>query len=260
MLAKRVIPCLDVQGGRVVKGVRFLGLRDAGDPVEQAARYDEAGADEIALLDISASHEGRGTLLDVVARTADAIFVPFTVGGGVRAEDDVRALLAAGADKVSINTAAVSHPDIVRRCSDAWGAQAIVVAIDAKRKADGSGWEVFIHGGRTATGLDVTAWAEKVVGLGAGEILLTSMDRDGTLSGYDLALTRAVSDAVAVPVIASGGVGTLDDLRAGLVEGRASAVLAATIFHDGQHTIEEVKDYLARAGVPVRPGERIRTA
>jgi imidazole glycerol-phosphate synthase subunit HisF len=260
MLAKRVIPCLDVQGGRVVKGVRFVGLRDAGDPVEQAARYDEAGADEIALLDIGASHEGRGTLLDVVARTADAIFVPFTVGGGVRAEDDVRALLAAGADKVSINTAAVSQPDIVRRCSDAWGAQAIVVAIDAKRKADGSGWEVFVHGGRTATGLDVTAWAEKVVGLGAGEILLTSMDRDGTLSGYDLALTRAVSDAVAVPVIASGGVGTLDDLRAGLVEGRASAVLAATIFHDGQHTIAEVKDYLARAGVPVRPGERIRTA
>jgi cyclase len=260
MLAKRVIPCLDVQGGRVVKGVRFLGLRDAGDPVEQAARYDEAGADEIALLDISASHEGRGTLLDVVARTADAIFVPFTVGGGVRAEDDVRALLGAGADKVSINTAAVKEPEIVRRCSDAWGAQAIVVAIDAKRKADGSGWEVFVHGGRTATGLDVTAWAEKVVGLGAGEILLTSMDRDGTLSGYDLALTRAVSDAVSVPVIASGGVGTLDDLRAGLVEGRASAVLAATIFHDGQHTIAEVKDYLARAGVPVRPGERIRTA
>jgi len=259
MLAKRVIPCLDVQGGRVVKGVRFVGLRDAGDPVEQAARYDEAGADEIALLDIGASHEGRGTLLDVVARTADAIFVPFTVGGGVRAEDDVRALLAAGADKVSINTAAVNHPDIVRRCSDAWGAQAIVVAIDAKRKADGSGWEVFVHGGRTATGLDVTAWAERVVGLGAGEILLTSMDRDGTRSGYDLALTRAVSDAVAVPVIASGGVGALDDLRAGLMEGRASAVLAATIFHDGQHTIAEVKEYLARAGVPVRPGERIRT-
>ena len=260
MLAKRVIPCLDVKDGRVVKGVAFVGLRDAGDPLECAARYDEAGADEIALLDIGASHEGRGTLLDVVARTADAIFVPFTVGGGVRAEDDVRALLAAGADKVSINTAAVNQPDIVRRCSDAWGAQAIVVAIDAKKKADGSGWEVFVHGGRTATGLDVTAWAEKVVGLGAGEILLTSMDRDGTLSGYDLALTRAVSDAVAVPVIASGGVGTLDHLRAGLVEGRASAVLAATIFHDGQHTIAEVKEYLARAGVPVRPGERIRTA
>jgi cyclase len=260
MLAKRVIPCLDVQGGRVVKGVRFLGLRDAGDPVEQATRYDEAGADEIALLDITASHEGRGTLLDVVARTANAIFVPFTVGGGVRAEEDVRTLLAAGADKVSINTAAVSQPEIVRRCSDAWGAQAIVVAIDAKRRPDGGGWEVFVHGGRTATGLDVIAWAEKVVGLGAGEILLTSMDRDGTLSGYDLALTRAVSDAVSVPVIASGGVGTLDDLRAGLVEGRASAVLAATIFHDGKHTIAEAKAHLARAGVPVRRVEGNRAA
>jgi len=253
MLAKRVIPCLDVQGGRVVKGVRFVGLRDAGDPVEQAERYDAEGADEITLLDIGASHEGRGTLLDVVARTADAVFVPLTVGGGVRAEDDVRALLAAGADKVSINTAAVATPDIVRRCSDGWGAQAIVVAIDAKKKQDGSGWEVFIHGGRTATGLDVLAWAARVVDLGAGELLLTSMDRDGTLSGYDLALTRAVSDAVSVPVIASGGVGTLEHLRAGLVEGRASAVLAATIFHDGKHTVAEAKQYLARAGVPVRP-------
>jgi cyclase len=253
MLAKRVIPCLDVQGGRVVKGVRFVGLRDAGDPVEQAERYDEAGADEITLLDIGASHEGRGTLLDVVRRTADAMFVPLTVGGGVRAEDDVRALLAAGADKVSINTAAVTTPDIVRRCSDAWGAQAIVVAIDAKKKESGGGWEVFIHGGRTPTGLDVLAWATRVVALGAGEILLTSMDRDGTLSGYDLALTRAVSDAVSVPVIASGGVGTLEHLRAGLVEGRASAVLAASIFHDGKHTVAEAKEYLARAGVAVRP-------
>ena len=253
MLAKRVIPCLDVEGGRVVKGVRFVGLRDAGDPVEQATRYDEAGADEIALLDIRASHEGRGTLLDVVARTADAVFVPLTVGGGVRAEEDVRALLAAGADKVSINTAAVSTPDLVRRCSDAWGAQAIVVAIDAKKKAGGEGWEVFVHGGRTATGLDAVAWAARVVELGAGEILLTSMDRDGTLSGYDLALTRAVSDAVPVPVIASGGVGTLEHLRAGLVEGHASAVLAASIFHDGKHTVAEAKEYLARAGVPVRP-------
>jgi cyclase len=233
--------------------VRFVGLRDAGDPVEQAERYDDAGADEITLLDIGASHEGRGTLLDVVRRTADAVFVPLTVGGGVRTEDDVRALLAAGADKVSINTAAVATPDLVRRCSDAWGAQAIVVAIDAKKKEGEGGWEVFIHGGRTPTGLDVLAWAARVVELGAGEILLTSMDRDGTLSGYDLGLTRAVSDAVSVPVIASGGVGTLDHLRAGLVEGRASAVLAASIFHDGKHTVAEAKEYLARAGVPVRP-------
>ncbi len=252
MLAKRVIPCLDVKGGRVVKGVQFVGLRDAGDPVECARRYDEAGADEVAMLDITASHEGRGTLLDVVRRTADQVFVPLTVGGGVRDEDDVRALLAAGADKVSINTAAVKTPEVVRRCSDAWGAQAIVVAIDARRRRDKPGWEVFIHGGRTATGLDAIHWAEEVVRFGAGEILLTSMDRDGTLSGYDLALTRAVSDAVSVPVIASGGVGTLEHLRAGLVEGRASAVLAATIFHDATFTIDQAKSFLAGAGVPVR--------
>jgi cyclase len=252
MLAKRVIPCLDVKLGRVVKGVRFVGLRDAGDPVECARRYDLQGADEITLLDITASHEGRGTLLDVVARTADATFVPLTVGGGVRAEDDVRALLAAGADKVSINSAALKTPDLVRRCSDAWGAQAIVVAIDAKKKPGGGGWEPFLHGGRTGTGLDAVKWAEEAARLGAGEILLTSMDRDGTLSGYDLELTRAVSDAVPIPVIASGGVGKPDDLRAGLVEGHASAVLAATIFHDGTCTIPEVKRMLAAAGVPVR--------
>ena len=253
MLAKRVIPCLDVQGGRVVKGVRFVGLRDAGDPVEQARRYDLEGADEVALLDIGASHEGRGTLLDVVARTADAVFVPLTVGGGIRTQEDVHALLAAGSDKVSINTAAVKTPSLLRRCSDAWGAQAIVVAIDAKKREDGSGWGVFVHGGRTDTGLDAVAWAAEAVALGAGEVLLTSMDRDGTLSGYDLELTRAVSDAVAVPVIASGGVGTLDDLRAGLVQGRASAVLAATIFHDGTCSIGDAKRFLARAGVLVRP-------
>jgi cyclase len=253
MLAKRVIPCLDVQGGRVVKGVRFVGLRDAGDPVEQARRYDTEGADEVAFLDIGASHEGRGTLLDIVARTADVIFVPLTVGGGVRVEDDVRALLAAGADKVSINTAAVKTPLLVKRCSDAWGAQAIVVAIDAKKRDDERGWGVFVHGGRTDTGLDALQWAAEAVRLGAGEILLTSMDRDGTLAGYDLELTRAVSDAVSVPVIASGGVGTLDHLRAGLIEGRASAVLAATIFHDGRCSIGEAKRFLGRAGVPVRP-------
>ncbi len=256
MLAKRVIPCLDVQDGRVVKGVRFVGLRDAGDPVEQARRYDRDGADEIALLDIRASHEGRGTLLEIVARTADAIFVPLAVGGGVRTEDDVRALLAAGADKVSINTAAVRTPQLVQRCSGAWGAQAIVVAIDAKRRPAGPAgptWEVFVNGGRTETGLDVVKWAEEVVRLGAGEILLTSMDRDGTLGGYDLELTRAVSDAVAVPVIASGGVGTLEHLRAGLVEGRASAVLAASIFHDGKCSVSEAKLFLASSGVPVRP-------
>jgi cyclase len=252
MLAKRVIPCLDVRDGRVVKGVRFLGIRDAGDPVECAQRYDAQGADEITMLDITASHEGRGTLLDVVARTAEATFVPLTVGGGVRTEDDVRALLAAGADKVSINTAAVQTPDLLRRCSDAWGSQAIVIAIDAKKRDGGQGWEVFVHGGRTATGRDVLRWAEEAARLGAGEVLLTSMDRDGTLAGYDIELTRAVADSVPVPVIASGGVGTPDHFCAGLLEGHASAVLAASIFHDGTCTIAEIKDLLASRGVPVR--------
>ena len=260
MLAKRVIPCLDVKEGRVVKGVRFVDLRDAGDPVERARRYDAEGADEVAFLDITASHEGRGTLLEVVARTADVIFVPLTVGGGVRAQEDVHALLAAGADKVSINTAAVKSPSLLRRCSDAWGAQAIVVAIDAKKRSDGRGWSVFVHGGRTDTGLDAVRWAEEAVGLGAGEILLTSMDRDGTLAGYDLELTRAVSDAVEVPVIASGGVGALEHLRSGLLQGRASAVLAATIFHDGTCSIGEAKRYLAQAGVPVRLAEGAESA
>jgi cyclase len=250
VLARRVIPCLDVRDGRVVKGVGFVGLRDAGDPVERARRYDADGADEIMFLDITASHEKRGTILDVVARTADVTFTPLTVGGGVRTEDDVRALLAAGADKVSINTTAVKRPELVQRCADAWGAQAIVVAIDAKRAE--RGWEVYIEGGRTPTGLDATNWAEQMVRFGAGEILLTSMDRDGTKAGFDLELTRAVADAVPVPVIASGGVGTLEHLALGLTEGRASAVLAASIFHDGLHTVSEAKAYLATRGIPVR--------
>ena len=252
MLAKRVIPCLDVKEGRVVKGVRFVGLRDAGDPVEAARRYDAAGADEITFLDITASHEDRGTLLDVVARTAEMIFTPLTVGGGVRSEADIKALLDAGADKVAINTAAVSDPALVRRAADRWGSQALVVAVDARRRADAEGWTVVTHGGRRDTGLDAITWAETIVAHGAGEILLTSMDRDGTKNGYDLELTRAVADAVSVPVIASGGVGTLEHLREGLVEGKADAALAASIFHDGVFTIAEAKGYLAGRGVPIR--------
>jgi cyclase len=250
MLCKRIIPCLDVRDGRVVKGTAFVDLRDAGDPVEQAARYDAEGADEIALLDITASHEKRGTLLDVVRRTAEMTMVPLTVGGGVRSEDDVRALLSAGADKVSINTAAVNDPELLTRCSGAWGSQAIVVAIDAKKKS--GGWEVYVHGGRTPTGRDAIAWAEEATRRGAGEVLLTSMDRDGTREGYDLELCARVADAVPVPVIASGGVGTLEHLREGLAVGHADAALAASIFHFGQHTIREVKSYLRDHGVAVR--------
>ena len=251
MLAKRIIPCLDVRDGRVVKGVNFVGLRDAGDPVEQAARYDAEGADEITLLDITASVEKRGAMLDVVARAADTLHVPLTVGGGVRSEADVRALLAAGADKVSINTAAIEDPTLIERTAGAWGSQAIVIAIDARRRQDGTGWEVFVHGGRTATGLDAVAWAERAADLGAGEILLTSMDRDGTRAGYDLELLAAVAERAPVPLVASGGVGELSHLRDGLRI--ADAALAASIFHDGNHTVREAKAWLLAQGVEVRP-------
>ena len=254
MTARRIIPCLDVKDGRVVKGVQFVKLRDAGDPVEAAAAYDRAGADELCFLDITASHEGRDTIYDVVARTADQVFMPLTVGGGVRAVDDVRKLLLAGADKVAINTTAVQHPEVVSQAADRFGAQAIVVAIDARKRANETDrWEVFVHGGRTPTGLDAVEWAVRMSKNGAGELLVTSMDRDGTRAGYDLALTRAICDAVDVPVIASGGVGTLEHLREGLVEGRADAVLAASIFHFGDHTVSEAKRYLVDHGVAVRP-------
>lgn len=255
MLKVRVIPCLDVKDGRVVKGVQFEQLRDAGDPVESAMAYDKAGADELCFLDITASHENRGTLIDVVTRTAEACFMPLTVGGGVRTVDDIRALLLAGADKVSINTAAVFDRQFVARAADKFGDQCIVVAIDAKRvSADGEAprWEIFTHGGRKPTGIDAVDYAREVASLGAGEILLTSMDRDGTKAGYDVALTRAVADAVSVPVIASGGVGSLDHLVTGVRDGHASAVLAASIFHFGDHTIREAKTRLAEAGLPVR--------
>ncbi len=251
----RIIPCLDVKDGRVVKGVNFVDLRDAGDPVEAAAAYDAAGADELCFLDITASHENRDTIFDIVQRTAEQCFMPLTVGGGVRAIDDMRKLLKAGADKVSVNTAAVSRRQLVAEGADKFGAQCMVVAIDAKRVSRGDEplrWEVFTHGGRNPTGLDVVDYACEVAGLGAGEILLTSMDRDGTKSGFDLALTRAVADAVSVPVVASGGVGTLDHLVEGVQQGHASAVLAASIFHYGTFTIGEAKRHLAQAGVPVR--------
>lgn len=246
----RVIPCLDVANGRVVKGVNFVDLRDAGDPVEQARLYDAAGADELCFLDIAATHENRGTLLDVVARTADVCFMPLTVGGGVRSEDDARALLLAGADKVAVNSAAVADPSLVQRLANRFGEQCIVVAIDAKRV--GNGWQIFTHGGRKATGIDAVAFARQMAATGAGEILLTSMDRDGTRDGFDTALTRAVADAVSIPVIASGGVGDVGDLVTGVTEGHASAVLAASIFHFGHATIGQAKARMAAAGIAVR--------
>ena len=249
-LAKRVIPCLDVTAGRVVKGVNFVGLRDAGDPVEIAARYDGEGADEVCFLDITASSDERDMLLHVIEAVAERVFIPLTVGGGVRQVADVRRLLNAGADKVSINTAAVQNPQLVREAADIVGCQCIVVAIDAKK--NGSSWQVFTHGGRRATGLDALEWARRMEAAGAGEILLTSMDRDGTRDGFDLALTRAVADAVGVPVIASGGVGTLDHLVEGIRDGHATAVLAASIFHFGEHTVRAAKEYMARAGLPMR--------
>ncbi len=253
MLCKRIIPCLDVKDGRVVKGVNFVDLRDAGDPVEIAQRYDEEGADELAFLDITASHERRKILLDVVRRTAETVFIPLTVGGGVRELQDIRDLLNAGADKVSINTAAVHHPEFVKDAAERFGSQCIVVAIDAKRKGAGSlVWEVYIHGGRTPTGIDAVAWAQRMEGYGAGEILLTSMDRDGTKEGYDLALTRTIAAAVSIPVIASGGVGTLQHIYEGLTVGRADAALAASIFHYREYTIRECKEFLAARGVTVR--------
>jgi cyclase len=251
VLTRRIIPCLDVKDGRVVKGTAFVQLRDAGDPVEQATAYDAQGADEVCFLDISASPEGRSTIVDIVARTADRVFVPLTVGGGVRTIDDVERLLLAGADKISINTAAIRDPSLVARAARRFGNQAIVVAVDAKKRPDGS-YEIYSHGGRTPEGFDAIEWCRRVAELGAGEILLTSMDQDGTRTGYDLALVRAVADAVTIPVIASGGVGTLDHLADGLSVGGADAVLAASIFHYGHHTIGEAKAHLAARGLPVR--------
>jgi cyclase len=254
MRTARVIPCLDVDAGRVVKGVNFVGLRDAGDPVELAARYDVEGADELVFLDITASSEARDTMVDVARRTAEEVFIPFTIGGGIRSVDDARRLLRAGADKVSVNTAAVERPELVRELAIEFGTQCVVVAIDARRRAnEGRDFEVFTHGGRTPTGLDALEWGKRVDELGAGEILLTSMDRDGTKAGFDLDLTAAMADAVGVPVIASGGVGTLEHLVAGITEGHADAVLAASIFHFGQHTVAEAKAHLAAAGVAIRP-------
>jgi cyclase len=250
-LAKRIIPCLDVTAGRVVKGINFLELRDAGDPVEIARRYDEQGADEITFLDITATSDGRDLMLNIIESVASQVFIPLTVGGGVRTVDDVRRLLNAGADKISINSSAISNPQLVADAAQKYGSQCIVVAIDAKKSAEGR-WEVFTHGGRKATGLDAVEWAKKMESLGAGEILLTSMDRDGTKAGFDLPLTRAVSDAIRIPVIASGGVGGLQDLADGVKQGHADAVLAASIFHYGQHTVPEAKRFMAGQGIPMR--------
>lgn len=251
MLAKRIIPCLDVNNGRVVKGVNFVNLRDAGDPVELAALYDREGADEVVFLDITASSEGRDIVLDMVRRTAEQVFIPFAVGGGIRTVEDIRVILQAGADKVSMNTAAVKNPELIAEAAEKFGTQCIVVAIDAKQTGPGR-WEVYVHGGRTPTGIDALDWARRVEALGAGEILLTSMDRDGTKDGYDIPLTRAVADAVRIPVIASGGVGTLEHIADGLTAGGADAALAASIFHFGEYSIREVKEYLAARGIPVR--------
>ncbi len=254
-LAKRIIPCLDVDNGRVVKGVNFVGIRDAGDPVEIARRYNEQGADEITFLDITASHEGRETTVHTVEQIAEQVFIPLTVGGGIRSVDDIRTMLNAGADKVSINTAAIHNPELVRQASQRFGAQCIVVAIDAKRVADVNGeprWEIFTHGGRKPTGIDAVAWAVKMAELGAGEILLTSMDRDGTKNGFELGVTRAITDAVDIPVIASGGVGNLQHLVDGILLGGADAVLAASIFHFAEYTVPEAKAYMAERGIEVR--------
>jgi cyclase len=252
MLTKRIIPCLDVNNGRVVKGVNFVSLKDAGDPVEIAKAYNDEGADELVFLDITASSDQRGTVVDMVRRVAEQVFIPFTVGGGIHSVDDMKNILREGADKVSINTAAVLHPELIREGAEKFGNQCIVVAIDARRRPDGDGWTVYIKGGREDTGLDAVEWAKKAVSLGAGEILLTSMDADGTKAGYDIALTRAISDAVPVPVIASGGAGRPEDFRDALTDGGADAALAASLFHYKELSIAEVKDYLEREGIPVR--------
>lgn len=252
MLMKRIIPCLDVTGGRVVKGTNFVNLRDAGDPVELAAIYDQAGADELVFLDITASSDGRATMLDVVRRTAEEVFIPFTVGGGIRTVEDIRVMLSAGADKVSLNTSAVQNPKVIQEGANKFGSQCIVVAIDARSTGEPNKWEVYIHGGRTPTGIDVVEWAKHIEDLGAGEILLTSMDRDGTKEGFDLPLTRTISEMVKIPVIASGGVGNLQHIADGFIEGKADAALAASIFHFGEYTIAETKSFLKERGVKVR--------